>query len=145
MAVFLAQYSRIYHALYQFFKGPIETDISESGVTDGIIRVNDDERTEVILSIKNRAQQWGGKVMLAGMLFGDDIQKNALLAEDYPMWNWMQSFHDSHPDIPILDLRLCCHGGTASYTIPGDPGHLNPQGNERMAECIAQKWHPNKP
>ena len=144
LGVFLARHSKIYHYLYRTFKGPISNDVSEDGFQSDIVRVNAQERSEVIRSMETLANQWGGRVMLAAMIFGKDIQRDKRVAKDYPMWNWMKEFSKVNPSISILDLRLCCHGGTQSYTIPGDPGHLNAIGNEKMAECIAEQWHPNR-
>ncbi|MEC8379449.1 MAG: SGNH/GDSL hydrolase family protein [Myxococcota bacterium] len=144
LSVFLSRYSRTYTFLHTKLNGPITDDVSSDMSHRGIVRVNGSERTEVVLAMQKMATQWNGRVMLAAMLFGKDVQQDKDVAEEYALWHWMQSVTQKHPDIPLLDLRLCCHGGQQPFTIAGDSGHLNARGNDKVAECIAAKWHPNK-
>ena len=109
------------------------------------VRVSDLERTEIYSGMQEIANRWNAQVMIVAMRFGPDIEKNPKAADEYPMWRWMQQFEKDQPTIPVLDIRHCCADSAQSYTIPGDPGHLNPIGNERVANCIAEQWHPNIP
>lgn len=144
LGVLLARYSRIYHILYTTIKGPIRTDVTGEYEHTGTQRVSDAERTEIYTRIQSMAEEWGGRVILAAMIFGEDIQLNPRFGDDYPMWQWMKRTGEQYPEIPVIDLRYCCVNPETSYTIPGDPGHLNPLGNQRVASCIAEQWHPNK-
>jgi lysophospholipase L1-like esterase len=141
----LSRHSRIYHLLLNGVGGvPRPGEAGGHGAREALVaqRVSTGEREATLARILADQRVRGGTLSLALIPFYRDLELPAAPPESFDSGTdagrvQMHRATAERLGITLLDVRGCCGPNAEALTFDFDRGHLNADGNERVAQALA--------